>query len=363
VRFRGGRTPYLEWHPKGSLPIVIMSPSVKLTEGPDFAFGARWALMQHHPWCERRRFLDMSDTAVKEFFRSWRLGAECPWYIVEQYLSENGRRARGGAGPTSKSTQALGQAAALPEAEYAAKIAELLSREDYSGAAALQRQQALAQGKDAAGGSREASDDDDDDDDDDDEEEEALCENSADEEAKAEADASTRVLKMLYKGNMEEASRLEQVSRQAKVFNRKHGYYRNARCTNVAQEEQSALPAGVLNVNEDSDDEEAYTGEQKEIEIEMDQLREVKHWINQEGWDAAAEGRAISEATGREIELRLDWGEVRRALARGTGGEVVHQTFGHEPSGQTKPLDEAVVHQNYPLTSLAPRNALSPIVS
>jgi hypothetical protein len=26
VRYRGGRSPYLEWHPEGSIPIVIMSP-------------------------------------------------------------------------------------------------------------------------------------------------------------------------------------------------------------------------------------------------------------------------------------------------------------------------------------------------
>ena len=81
---------------------------------------------------------------------------------------------------------------------------------------------------------------------------------SADEKANAVADADTHVLKMLYKGNMAEISRKEQQSKKAHVFNRKHNCYRNTRCTSVAQEEQSALPAGVININEDSDDDEAY---------------------------------------------------------------------------------------------------------
>ena len=99
VRFRGGRIPYLEWQSEGSLPIVIMTPNVKLVEGPDFAFGARWTLMQHHPWESRKEFLEMTDDEVKIYFRSWRLSEECPWYVVDQYLSENGSRARGGMGP------------------------------------------------------------------------------------------------------------------------------------------------------------------------------------------------------------------------------------------------------------------------
>ena len=77
------------------------------------------------------------------------------------------------------------------------------------------------------------------------------------------------------------------------MFNRKHSFYRHTRCTSVAQKEQSALPAGVVNTYEDSDDEGAYLGEQKEIQKEMDELRVAQHWVNQEGWDAAAEGRAV----------------------------------------------------------------------
>ena len=71
VRFHGGRYKYLSWHdPDGSdpssMPIVMMSPVLKLSEGPDFAFGARWALIQHHPWQDCSYFLDMEDAAVKD---------------------------------------------------------------------------------------------------------------------------------------------------------------------------------------------------------------------------------------------------------------------------------------------------------
>ena len=56
-------------------------------------------------------------------------------------------------------------------------------------------------------------------------------------------------------------------------------------------------------------------GEQKEIQREAQELRAVQSWINQEGWDAAAEGRAVSQKTGRTIDLRLAWDEVRRKLS------------------------------------------------
>ena len=101
--------------------------------------------------------------------------------------------------------------------------------------------------------------------------------------ANAAAKEDTHTLKMLYKGNMAEISRAGQQSKKAHVFNRKHNSYRNTRCTSVAQEEQSALPAGVININDDSDDDEAYLGDQKDIAREIEELRVVQHWINQEG--------------------------------------------------------------------------------
>ena len=46
------------------------------------------------------------------------------------------------------------------------------------------------------------------------------------------------------------------------------------------------MPAGVVNVHEDTDeDEEAF--DEMELERERDELRIVEHWDNQEGWDPA----------------------------------------------------------------------------
>ena len=132
------------------------------------------------------------------------------------------------------------------------------------------------------------------------------------------SDLDTHVLKMLYKGNLTEVERKEQCTKRARVFNAKHSYYKNTRCTTLAQEESSALPAGVFNVNEDSDDDEAYSGEQKEIAKEMDELRAAKHWINQPGWNMASEGRAYSQAASSELDLRLNWTEVKQTLAQGS---------------------------------------------
>ncbi len=97
VKYHGGRSPYLTWYEtdRNDMPIVIMSPVVKLREGADFTFGARWALMQYHPWTDRRNFLDMEETAVKEYFRAWVEEPSCPWSVHEQYLSDNQGRLRG----------------------------------------------------------------------------------------------------------------------------------------------------------------------------------------------------------------------------------------------------------------------------
>ena len=98
------------------------------------------------------------------------------------------------------------------------------------------------------------------------------------------------------------------------MFTQQHIFYNHTRCTSVAQEESSALPAGVFNANEDSDDDDAFGCEQTYIANEMDLLRAAQHWVHQEGWDLAAEGRATSKATssaqGKEVDLRLDWGVV-----------------------------------------------------
>ena len=83
----------------------------------------------------------------------------------------------------------------------------------------------------------------------------------------------------------------------------------------------------------------------EEIAKEVQELQAAKHWINQEGWDAAGEGRAVSPSTGEEIDLRLDWAEVKRKLAAGAGQDAT--------TGPAR-LDEEVVHRDYALDKLDP---------
>ena len=89
VHFHGGKQPYLSWHAEDEFPIVIMSLVLKLAEGPIFAFGARWALMQYHVWHNRNEILDASDADVKLRFRKWTNGFACPWHIHEDYANAN----------------------------------------------------------------------------------------------------------------------------------------------------------------------------------------------------------------------------------------------------------------------------------
>ena len=344
VKFRNGRHPYFQWHDAES-PIVVMSPVVKLTEGPNFAFGARWALMQYRSWSDRREIMDMNDDLVKETFRSWRLTDDCPWYVKQQYLEENGRRVRSGAGYAGTRSRGCPDSAAMEPADYQAKLDMLVAKRDFAGAAALQLQQKLCSEKDkeadkdtgsdeATGGewdSQKGSD--------------TEISSKAEELEDAATKTDTHVLKMLYKGNMEEVCRQEQQLKKARVFNRKHNCYRNTRCTSLAQEEQSALPAGVINVNEDSDDDEEYQGEQKEIQKEMDELRVVKHWINQPGWDVASEVCVMSRKAKKPVHLRLDWGDVQSKLSEGSSDA---------PETKTNKDDEATQLANYALEKLDP---------
>ena len=132
---------------------------------------------------------------------------------------------------------------------YNERLQELLAREDYSGAAALQAEMhGAVEAEVAPSTSAEAliaeveSDED---------AEATHSDTEASSEEEPRADEETRVLKMLYKGNMEEVNRCEEQARKAKVFNHRHDYYKHTRCTTTAQEEHSAVPAGVFNVNED----------------------------------------------------------------------------------------------------------------
>ena len=283
MRFKGGKAPWFELYEPVEKQIVIISLVVKPTLGADFAFGSRWALMQYHAWTDRRHFLDMSDEEAKTYFLKWVHSSECPWCIVDEYLTDNNLKRRAGAGPSEKQK-------ATATSSHGADTGE--------------------EGHEKEGATED--------------EQEHYSETEVDSESDAEKEQNrdTHVLRMLYAGNSVEASRYEECARKAKVYNEKHSYYRYTRCTSVAQEESSALPGGVFNVNEDSDDDEAYYGEQKEIQKEMDELRAVQHWVNQEGWDLSVEARALSPKTVKEVDLRLDWGDVKKRLGKGADADV-----------------------------------------
>ena len=146
----------------------------------------------------------------------------------------------------------------------------------------------------------------------------------------------TQVLKMLYKGNMEQISRREQQEKND---------YCNTRCICMTQEEQSAIPAGVFNADEDSDDEDAYLGEQKELQKEMQELLAAKDWINKKGWDVASEALVVSPSSGKTIDLRLDWAMVEQKLKQGYGDLAV---------SDAGDMDEVKVLSDFSLDKLDP---------
>jgi hypothetical protein len=92
VQYHGGRTPQLSWHAEHCQPIVVMSPVVKLREGANFAFGARWSLVQHHAWRDRKEFIQMGEEESTAYFREWVDRETCPWYVREQYYEERSDR-------------------------------------------------------------------------------------------------------------------------------------------------------------------------------------------------------------------------------------------------------------------------------
>ena len=230
-------------------------------------------------------------------------------YISEQYLKDSGARSRGGAPP----------------------VAPTKRRQDGASARSADRSEGpLLDGPDA-GESVENP--------------ECWSSDTAAETAGSDAgDADeTHVLRMLYKGNVQELNRNEEQRRVSTVHGQRHDYYRHTRCTGVAQEEQSAVPAGAINVYEDSDDDLALGGESLEIEKECQELRAAQSWVNQEGWDLHAESLAISAGTGRQLDLRLDWCGVQSVFDGGASA-----------SSNAAAVEEAVVLNDYSLEDLDP---------
>ena len=120
---------------------------------------------------------------------------------------------------------------------------------------------------------------------------------------------STRLLRQLRGAtNVEEVTRQPELQRRTNAARHEHNVYRNTKVTSRAQEEQSAVPAGVRNVMEDSDDDEAWDGgDSKELEKETQALQVAKNWLSdkaeRQSWDTAAEAMAPG-AEEVEVDLR-----------------------------------------------------------
>ena len=150
------------------------------------------------------------------------------------------------------------------------------------------------------------------------------------------------------------ARKVEEVERSGEM-ERKSTIVQTTQVTSHAQEEQSALPAAVINTFEDSTDEEGCAGEDKEIAMEMKVLRGAQQWVNREGWDAAGEA-IVLDSSGAEIDLRilrdaegcsLSWGDVRRQMARGAG-------LASDESADTAVVVEEEVMRDFALDKLDP---------
>jgi hypothetical protein len=330
VQFHGGRQPYLTWWDDtgkdlSRLPIVCLHPGIKLRENDGFARNAKWALLQYHPWSKQDRaagFLAMDENGepldkeyVKQRFRDWVETESCPWYIREQYFTDNSKslRAVAATGPESKKR---------PPADKASQLQGV-------------------EGEDA--------------DWDDGEWEEGASDTEESDFDEDPAPQATKLLRQLRgAAKLEELDRSSEVQRKSTVVKAKHNCYKQTKVTSHAQEEQSALPAGVTNVYEDSTDEEDFVGEQKEIEKETQALRAAQQWVNQEGWDVAGEANAI-DAHGATVDLRvptdaeghaLTWDDVQRQLSKGAGTAPAGD-------GGAACVDEAAVLADFVLDNLA----------
>ena len=163
--------------------------------------------------------------------------------------------------------------------------------------------------------------------------------NSDTEESESDEEPAPQATKLLRQlrgaSKVEEVERWSEVERKSTVVKTRHNFYKQTKVTSLAQEEQSALPAGVLNTYEDTTDEEDFTGEQKEIASEMQALRAEQQWVNQEGWDAAGEAKAV-DSSGADVDLcqraPSDLGRCAATVGEGRGHGLrracVHCGFG-----------------------------------
>ncbi|MDA8609544.1 hypothetical protein N9L19_01360 [bacterium] len=170
------------------------------------------------------------------------------------------------------------------------------------------------------------------------------------------ASLATKLLRQLRGASkVEDVERWSDVERKTIVVKTKHNFYKRTKVTSVAQEEQSVLLAGVLSTYEGTTDEEDLNGEQKEIASEMQALRAAQQWVNQKGWGAAVEAKAV-DSSGAVVDLRVPTdaegrpstsGDVQRQLAKVAG-------MASDDSALTSSVDEEDVVIYFALDKLDP---------
>ena len=86
------------------------------------------------------------------------------------------------------------------------------------------------------------------------------------EESESDEQPAPQVTKLLRQlrgaSKVEELERWSEVERKSTVVKTRHNFYKQTKVTSLAQEEQGALPARVLDTYEDTS---GFNGEQKEI--------------------------------------------------------------------------------------------------
>ena len=192
----------------------------------------QWALVQYHPWQNRAEsFLATDDKGeprdpeyVKDFFRNWVESDRCPWYIQEQYDHDNNR--------TFRQARSAGAQGAGPRASSALSAAGPETKAPQGGGTVEEEEWESSEGEPA----------------------------SETESSESEPPPEgTRLLRQLRGAtNVEEVTRQPELQRRTIAARHAHNVYRNTKVTSRAQEEQSAMPAGVKHVWEDSDGDESF---------------------------------------------------------------------------------------------------------
>ena len=360
VHYHGGKTPYLSWHDPtdmqpSALPIVCLQPRVHLREGAGFARNAQWALVQYHAWQNRSdRMLATNDLGepadpetIKDYFRNWIDSGNCPWYLKEQYDHDNNRKFRQARSPTTAVDATAGEEnpAASSQQHNGLRPGDA-NTDAVTSASGLEQ----TSGRDSVNVVAEESCDDTGD--------EAVSETESSEHEPA--PEGTRLLRQLRGSTqLDEINRLPEVQRKVCAGRHEHTFYRNTKVTSRAQEEQSAIPAGVRNVMDDSDDELCDAGDSKELEKEMLALKVAAKWLTDrpemQNRDAGAEAKVIAE-NGVEVDLRqprdasghaLSWDDVKRMLESDTA-------TGNTASTSVFAVDRATVLRDHALDDLDP---------